>query len=362
MFADFRPDFPAPQLVANKPSSKTVVNKIRHSNNPDSTRVVIDLNRTVSYAVTRDVSSRTLLVKLEQAVLGKYLKQRSSYAMTGDLIDKIEVTQRGNKTVYISLLYKQLGSHKHLILENPDRLVIDLFPPEPTPAAFSIKTIVIDPGHGGKDPGARSRGGLEEKNIALDISRRLKKLIENKLKKKVIMTRNKDVFISLKRRTEIANENNADLFVSVHINSSTSKKLQGIEVYLLGKASDKRALAVAKRENAEAHKESMDFEKIILNDLKRDFTKKASLELAHFTNNALKKNLIAKYPTRALGVKRAPFYVLNHTKMPAILAEISFISNRKEERRLKNAQYRQRAAEALMKGIESYIHSLGTGA
>ncbi len=354
----------APIILAKNQPTHTVVNKIRHSNSAKGTRVVIDLTRSVSYAVTRDPSSQTLLVKLEEAVLGKYLKLRPSYAMTGNLIDKIEVTQRGDKTVYISLLYKQLGSHKHLILEHPDRLVIDLFPPEamPPPVAFSIQTIVIDPGHGGKDPGARSRGGLEEKDIALDISRRLKKLVESRLNKKVIMTRDEDVFITLKRRTEIANENKADLFVSVHINSSVSGKLRGIEVYLLGKASDKRALSVAARENAETHKDVVGFEEIILNDLEKDFTRKASLELAHFTNDALKRNLISKYPTKALGVKRAPFYVLNHTEMPAILAEISFISNRKEEKRLKNPQYRQRAAEALLKGIESYIHSLGVGA
>ncbi len=346
-----------------KPNHKrpaTVIQKIRHSNSAENTRVVIDLSETASYAVTRDASSQTLLVKLEKSVLGKSLKQRPDFAASGDLLKNIVVTQRGGNTVYISLRYKQLGAHKHMTLENPDRLVIDLFPPPPLkspPAAFAIDTIVIDPGHGGKDPGARSRGGLKEKNLVLDISRRLKKLIETRLKKKVIMTRNRDVFISLKRRTEIANENNADLFISVHVNSAASRKLKGIEVYLLGRASDKRALAVAKRENAETHKSVVDFEKMILNDLEREFTRNASLELAHFTNDALKKNLIAKYPTNALGVKRAPFYVLNHTDMPAILAEISFISNRKEEKRLRSPKYRQQAAESLFKGIKSYIRS-----
>jgi len=354
-------DAPQQHAKLNHKTPATVIKKIRHSNSAENTRVVIDLSNTTSYAVTRDTSSQTLLVKLEQSVLGKSLKQRPDYVMTGDLLENIEATQRGDTTVYISLRYKQLGAHKHLVLENPHRLVIDLFPPTTPPPAFVIDTIVIDPGHGGKDPGARSRTGLKEKNIALDISRRLKKLIETRLKKKVIMTRNRDVFVSLKRRTEIANENDADLFVSVHINSSTSRKLKGIEVYLLGRPSDKRALAVAARENAETHKSVVDFEKMILNDLEREFTRNASLELAHFTNNALKKSLIKKYPTNALGVKRAPFYVLNHTDMPAILAEISFISNRKEERRLKSVKYRQQAAESLFKGIKSYIHSQQAG-
>lgn len=358
--AETQADQDTPLVAAKKKSTPTVVNKIRHADRADGTRVVIDLDHDVSsYAVTRDTASQTLLVKLERSVLGKSLKRRTNYAITGDLIDKIEVTQQGERTVYISLLYKQLGSHKHLVLENPNRLVIDLFPP-PAVAVFPIQTIVIDPGHGGKDPGARSRDGMKEKHLALDISRRLKKLIETRLKKKVIMTRERDEFVSLKRRTEIANESKADLFISVHINASTSSKLKGVEVYLIGRASDKRAKELAARENAETSLSDVDFETMILNDLERDFTKNASLELAHFTHDALKKTLISKYPTNALGVKRAPFYVLNHTEMPAILAEISFISNRREAKRLKSASYRQRAAEALLKGIESYIRSLDT--
>ncbi len=99
---------------------------------------------------------------------------------------------------------------------------------------------------------------------------------------------------------------------------------------------------------------------MILNDLERDYTQNASLELAHFTNNAIKKNLISKYPTAALGVKRAPFYVLSHTEMPAILAEMSFISNRREEKRLRSKSYRQQAAEALFKGLSAYIKSSET--
>ncbi len=338
----------------------SIIQQIRHSNNRKNTRVVIDLSQSVSYTVTRDPSSQMLLVKLEKSVLGKALRQKPAFTVTGNTLQTIEATQKGAETVYIALRYKQLGTHKHLILDKPNRLVIDLYPPTTPPAAFAIKTIVIDPGHGGKDPGARSRSGLKEKNIALDISKRLKKLLETRLKKKVIMTRNRDVFISLKKRTEIANKSKADLFISVHINASTSRKLKGIEVYLLGRPSDKRAMALAARENAETHKGVIDFGKMILNDLERDFTKKASLELAHFTNNALKKNLISKYPTKALGVKRAPFYVLNHTEMPAILAEISFLSNRKEEKRLRSSKYRQEAAEALLKGIQGYIRSVET--
>lgn len=344
-----------------KVQKQSVVHKIRLSTSKKNTRVVIDLSKAVSFAVTRDTASQTLLVKLEKSVLGEVLRQKPVLTVTGNMLQSIEATQKGAETVYISLRYKGLGIYKHLVLDNPHRLVIDLYPRTPPPVDFAIKIIVIDPGHGGKDPGARSRSGLQEKDIALDISQRLKILIEKRLKKKVIMTRNRDIFISLKKRTEIANKNNADLFISVHINSSTSRRLKGIEVYLLGRPTDKRAMALAARENAETHEGVIDFGKMILNDLERDFTRNASLELAHFTNDAFKKNLISKYPTKSLGVKRAPFYVLNHTTMPAILAEISFISNRKEEKRLKSTRYRQQAAEALLKGIEDYIRSLKSG-
>lgn len=228
-------------------------------------------------------------------------------------------------------------------------------------APFEIKTIVIDPGHGGKDPGATSKSGLKEKEVVLDISRRLKKLIQKRLKKKVIMTRNRDIFIRLKKRTQIANENNADLFISVHVNSSPLRHTKGIEIYLLGRASDKGAIATAARENAASKEEAFDFQEMILNDLEREFMMNASLELAHFTNDAIVKNLISKYPTPALGVKKAPFFVLAHTNMPAILAEISFLSNRTEEKRLRSKSYRQRVAESLFKGVEGYIKSLQAG-
>lgn len=353
---------PSPRRLAKPtqdPVITTIIKKIRHSNRPNNTRIVVDLSETVPYVVTQDTPSQTLLVRLEKTTLGKSLRQNAVIPITGNLIKKIEVTQKGEETVYISLRYKQLGTHTHLMLNNPSRLVIDVYPPETSQVPFSIETIVIDAGHGGKDPGARNKS-LQEKDLTLDISKRLKTLVETQLKKKVIMTRDRDEYVSLKKRTEIANENNADLFVSVHINASTSDSLEGIEVYLIGRASDKRAMEVAARENAEIPQSDVDFEKMILSDLEREFTRNASLELAHFTHDALKENLISRYPTNALGVKRAPFYVLNHTQMPAILAEISFISNRKEAQRLKNAHYRQRAAEALLKGIEAYIHSLET--
>jgi len=345
-----------------KLSSVSVIKKIRYSNSPKRTRIVIDITHPVSYQVIRISEAQKLVLHLDSAILGKSLIQQPFQVVKGKLIKNIEAKQSGKGTVELSLTYKHLGAHKAMLLKKPNRLVLDLYPPPvPTTNPFEIQTIVIDPGHGGKDPGATSRKGLKEKDIVLDISRRLKKLIEKHLKKKVILTRNSDVFISLKKRTEIANKNHADLFISVHVNSAASHRLRGIEVYLLGRASSKRALATARRENAASHKAASSLQKMILNDLERDFTQNASLELAHFTNNAIKKTLISKYPTPALGVKKAPFYVLSHTEMPAILAEMSFISNLSEEKRLRSKSYRQQAAKSLFKGLADYIKSSQAG-
>ncbi len=354
-----------PILLAHKTKSKkptmAVVKKIRYSHNPERTRVVIDLNRPVTYTVSRQSESKTVVVELAQAQLGKTFKKGHRQSVNGSLVDTVEAKENGKNTVEVSLKYRRLGLHKLLLLDKPDRLVVDLYPPTGSPALIDIGTIVIDPGHGGKDPGATSKSGLKEKDVVLDVSHRLKKLIEKRLHKKVIMTRSRDVFIPLKERTKIANDNRADLFISVHVNSSPLRNTKGIEVYLLGRASDQAAQATAARENAASDEGSFDFQQMILNDLEREFTLNASLELAHFTNESFVKNLISKYPTSALGVKKAPFFVLAHTEMPAILAEISFLSNRIEEKRLRSKGYRQKAAEALYKGIAAYIGSLKLG-
>ncbi|MFQ5597498.1 MAG: N-acetylmuramoyl-L-alanine amidase [Nitrospiria bacterium] len=345
----------------NKTRPSAVIEKIRHSNNPDHSRVVIDLSRPVSYKANRHTASQTIVLELSGTRLGDGFKGNHVLAINGSIVRKVEAKESGKGKVLIDLRYKRLGAHKIMLLKKPDRLVLDLYPPTSAPPSFTIHTIVIDPGHGGKDPGATSKSGLKEKEVVLDVSRRLKTLIQKRLNKKVILTRNRDIFIPLKKRTQIANRNRADLFISVHVNSSPLRHTKGIEVYLLGRASDKGAMATAARENAASDGESFDFQEMIFNDLEREFTMNASLELAHFTNESIVKNLISKYPTAALGVKRAPFFVLAHTDMPAILAEISFLSNRIEEKRLRTKGYRKAVAESLYKGVEAYIQSLQAG-
>lgn len=358
-----------------------VVANIRHWAYPTYTRIVIDLDRSVSYKVVRSATSPALFVTLSQATLGELFKRTRIISVAKELLKKIEIKPKEGGEIDLLLTFGKLGRHKVMPLSDPARLVIDAFYPEeapskkgieiddqvnppqkkivvPSPPSLAIRTIIIDPGHGGKDPGAIGSRGLTEKEVVLDVSHRLKTLIQKQLKKEVFMTRHDDVFIPLDERTLMANNKKADLFVSVHANSSPKRNTQGIEVYLLGRATDENAIAVAARENATSHKDALDFQEVILNDLQRDFTLNQSLEFAHFTQNAFVQNLIPSYPTETLGVKRAPFFVLAHTNMPAILAEISFISNPVEEKRLKNPNYRQKVAEALFIGIKEYIRSL----
>ncbi|TAK07999.1 MAG: N-acetylmuramoyl-L-alanine amidase [Candidatus Manganitrophaceae bacterium] len=367
-------------LGATPASEATVLSNIRHWAYPDYTRVVIDLNRPPSFQVEKS-SSTSLSVRLSETVLGDLFKKNRTIVVRDGLLKQIEAKQKERDAVDIVLTFNKLGSYKAIPLTDPDRLVIDLSNgKEETPAAgadtekpsprsdvaallpppppFTIKTIVIDPGHGGKDPGALGVNGLEEKEVVLDVSLRLKELIEKKLKKKVIMTRDQDVFIPLDERTLMANAQKADLFVSVHANSSPRRSTQGIEVYFLGRASDDRAIEVAARENATSQKAARDFQEVILNDLERDFNMNESLEFAHLTQNAFVEQLLSKYPTASLGVKRAPFYVLANTNMPAILAEISFLTNPAEEKRLRSSPYRQKIAESLLRGIERYLDSI----
>lgn len=355
----------------------TIVSNIRHWAYPDYTRVVIDLNRPAAFKAERS-SSTSLTVRLSEAVLGDLFKKNRSIVVRDAPLKQIEAKQKERNTVDVVLTFKQMGSHKVFPLSDPDRLVIDVSdnkqetapadskeePAQPDVAAllpppppFAIRTIVIDPGHGGKDPGAMGVNGLEEKEVVLDISLRLREMIEKRLKKKVIMTREEDVFIPLEERTLLANAKKADLFISVHANSSPKRSTQGVEVYFLGRATDDRAIEVAARENATSEKAARDFQEVILNDLERDFNMNESLEFAHMTEGAFVEQLISKYPTTSLGVKRAPFYVLANTNMPAILAEISFLTHPAEAKRLRSSQYRQKIAEALFKGIERYLDS-----
>ena len=230
------------------------------------------------------------------------------------------------------------------------------------PAHLKIKTIVIDPGHGGKDPGAVGPNGTNEKDLVLDVAKRLAKIIKKKMHIKVILTRNDDTFIPLAVRTQMANEKKADLFISIHVNASLSPETKGFEVYFLSeKASDKEAEAVANMENSVI---AMEEPSPKLNELTSIL---CSMTLNKYMNNSsLLCSLISREVTlmrlgiQNRGVKQAAFHVLRGTKMPAVLVELGFLSNKGEERKLKNRNFRKKMTEAIYKGIFRYKKQLAS--
>jgi N-acetylmuramoyl-L-alanine amidase len=352
--------------------------EVRIGHHPTYTRIVFDLDRPAAYEWRHQEGSNefslTLLDMSPASGVPSIVSDRHPHIAAVALSRPTPTATRAVITV------KTVLTPHLFMLDHPDRVVVDLFTSttasrEPAPAAPSttpsttnapsptdltnavpahmIRTIVIDPGHGGKDPGAIGRSGLEEKNVVLDIGKRLKKLLEHQ-GHRVIMTRSTDVFIPLGDRTQLANSRNADLFVSIHANANPKRSTKGMQVYLLGKASDSEAQSTASRENGDDDAQLTDLDRIF-NDMALDFQINHSIALAYQTHDAFLRTVGKRYNVVDLGVKRAPFYVLMKSTMPGILAEVSFISNPQEEARLKRAAYRQSIAEALARGVQRYL-------
>jgi N-acetylmuramoyl-L-alanine amidase len=223
---------------------------------------------------------------------------------------------------------------------------------------LKLGKVVIDAGHGGHDSGTCGPGGLLEKDLVLDIARRLGRLVEARLGSEVVYTRSDDNFIPLEERTRIANDNKADLFLSIHANSSPVRSISGVETYYLNFTSSKTALDVAARENASSERSIYELkdllQKIALKDKldeSREFAAKVQTALSALSskNNAHSKDR---------GVKKAPFVVLIGASMPSILAEVGFVTNPHDESLMKRPEYRQRIAEALYRGIAQYASGL----
>jgi N-acetylmuramoyl-L-alanine amidase len=226
---------------------------------------------------------------------------------------------------------------------------------------LKISRIVIDPGHGGHDTGTIGPHGLMEKDLCLDVALRLGREIEEKLPgAEVIYTRKDDTFVPLEERTAIANEAKADLFISVHANSSHDAAARGIETYYLNFATSEESMAVAARENALAQSSLHDLQDII-KKIARNEKVEESKELASDIQDSLTHRLqLVSQDERNRGVKKAPFVVLIGANMPSVLSEISFISNPSDEKLLRKTDQRQRVADGLYRGIASYLDSLNS--
>lgn len=223
---------------------------------------------------------------------------------------------------------------------------------------LKIRRVVLDPGHGGHDQGTIGPGGLMEKDLVLDVALRLGKLIESRMGSEVIYTRTDDTFVPLEGRTALANEKKADLFLSIHANSSAYPRIGGVESYYLNLTNSKDALEVAARENASSDKSVFE-----LRDLIQKITLQDKAEESKEFAGRIQSSLFAfaaRYNRgiKNRGVKKAPFVVLIGASMPSVLAEVGFLSNPRDEALLKKPAHRQKLAEALYRGLYRYAQSL----
>jgi N-acetylmuramoyl-L-alanine amidase len=351
-------------------SKDVTVRGLRYSSHKDHTRVVVDVDGPIKFESNSLPNPDRLYFDLSGCVLSKDII--SSLSLNDGIIETVRTSQFKPGTVRIVLDVKKLKNFYAFTVEDPHRLVIDVYTGEqraakkkesPKNETTGIKRIVIDPGHGGQDPGAVGSAGLQEKDIVLDVGRKLGRILKEEYHMDVIFTREKDVFVPLNERTDTANQQKADLFISLHANASPRNAARGIETYILNWTNDEEATKVAARENRisyEKMKKVQDDLQMILIDIARTNKRDESMKLARDVQDSMVNTLRRNYSRiENLDVKQAFFYVLIGAEMPAILVETSFISNRDEEKRLSNPEYREKLAESIAKGVSAYIRRSG---
>jgi N-acetylmuramoyl-L-alanine amidase len=363
LYLDFKKSYIEPQYRAPVPIEDGLLKRIRTGQfSPDTVRVVLDIESIGSYKiyslpdpfrVVIDVrgekfskdspnpmgpTSTPTTAKTEKKP-AKHIEAES----TGDV-----VVLRDNKKVAVNM---KPASEPAKIEALPNIKPLSLA----QQLGLGVKKIVLDPGHGGKDPGAMAFG-LKEKDIVLDIAKRLAPVLKKELGYEVVLTRKDDTFISLEERTALANTNNADLFISLHINAHPSAKVRGMETYYLNLTTNAEAMRVAARENATSTHQMSELQDI-LSDIMKNSKIDESSRLAQQVHNSILSEADKKgfAEIKNLGVKQAPFYVLIGAQMPAILIELAFISNEKDVDNLKNQTFLEMLTKEISEGIRAYV-------
>ena len=215
---------------------------------------------------------------------------------------------------------------------------------------------MLDPGHGGNDPGTRGVDAVLEKDVTLKIAKQLKRRLEEGLRAQVLLTRERDATRSLAQRTAFANASSADLFISIHANADATGELHGVETYTLNNTNDRAAIRLAKMENGPGVRTGRGDLSFILSDMVQSGKEEESIALANRLHQHLLYRLRARYPdVRNLGVKKGPFYVLVGAYMPCVLVETSFLSHPVEGRRLASRAYQSEIVEGLYLGIADFL-------
>lgn len=344
-----------PARAAGPPAT---LDDLRFRSYPSFTRVVLETSHAVPYRLERDAPKET---RIRVASLRGEPRVETLH---DGLIGEIRLERAGKDVVVRVMFEGPTGETRVDTLADPDRLVLDfLRPAEPVErrhgAVTPMRTVVLDAGHGGHDSGAVGPTGLMEKEVVLDVTRRVARLVESKLGLKVLLTRDEDRFVTLRDRTSFANRERADLFVSIHANAHREAANQGVETYFLSsEATDSSARQVAAQENSVVQLErqtaarggNQDVLKAILWDLAQSEFQLESSQLAEVVLDSMSHTL--RIPNR--GVKQAGFYVLGGAAMPAILIEIGFVTNPREERKLRSSRYRGEIARAIYAGLAEY--------
>jgi N-acetylmuramoyl-L-alanine amidase len=409
---------PAAGLATSKASRPIEVVSLRHWSTESYTRVVIETTGPVPYEghllKKSEADQKRLYVDLKKCFIARDKQQ--PIPIKDGLLQQMRSAQFDRETVRVVLDTLAIADYKIFNLDDPFRIIVDVRgsactpanvtevaqpqvtqprvarPSQPTrprvarakapappvkvrPAAtpvpplcknpslaqqlgLGIKRVVLDPGHGGKDPGAIGIGGLREKDIVLNVAKKVARKIATRMGIEVVLTRKSDIFIPLEERTAIANTKGGDLFISIHANAAPSAQAQGIETYYLDLAGTEAERGLAAVENASSTRQISDLQNI-LSSLMQNSKKDESARLAGTIQDRLVAGLGRQYPQiQDHGVKTAPFIVLIGAQMPSILTEIAFISNPLEAQRLQNDQYLEDLADHITDGVASYSSSL----
>jgi N-acetylmuramoyl-L-alanine amidase len=338
---------------AASPALATFVD-LRIRSYPSFTRVVIEAGAPFTHTIERKAA------EVRARLSGLTLAAPRVEVLQDDVISEVRLDPMRDDAIATIKLEAPIAEVRATTLVDPFRLVLDLAratEPETRTAADPLRLIVLDAGHGGHDSGAMGPTGLMEKDVVLDVTRRVAKLVADRLGVKVMLSRSGDYFVPLRARTSFANRERADLFISIHANAHRESAWMGVETYFLSsEATDNTARQVAALENgvvqleSPAARQKMDVLRSILWDLAQSEFQVESSNLAEVVQDSMTQSL--QIPNR--GVKQAGFYVLGGAAMPAILIEIGFVTNPKEERRLRDMRYRDEIAQAIFAGIAEY--------
>lgn len=365
LYLDFQQSYIEPQYRAPVPIEDGLLRRIRTGQfTTDTVRVVLDIESISSYKIFSlpDPFRVVIDVRGETQENEQHITETQAKIKKARLIPQRKenenpdiVILRDNKKIAFKPKDEDKSAQKATVTATSSMSPFSLA----QQLGLGVRKIVLDPGHGGKDPGAIANG-LKEKDIVLDIAKRLVPILQKDLGCEVILTRSDDTFIPLEERTAIANTQGADLFISLHINAHPSPKVRGVETYYLNLSTNAEAMRVAARENATSTHQMSDLQDI-LSDILQNSKINESSRLAQQVHRSILSHAQPdshQYESiKNLGVKQAPFYVLIGAQMPAILLEVAFISNKKDAENLQNPKFIDMITREISTGIKSYVNA-----